>query len=66
MHIKKSKKNEKNVIPSLIGMPAMDAIVILESMGIKFILEGEGKVFNQSIKSGSKIDHNKKIILYLS
>ena len=66
MHIKKSKKNEKNVIPSLIGMPAMDAIVILESMGIKFILKGEGKVFNQSIKSGSKIDHNKKIILYLS
>ena len=47
-------------------MPAMDAIVILERIGVKFILKGEGKVFDQSIKSGSKIDYNKKIILHLS
>jgi len=62
----KKNKNENDVIPDLIGMPAMDAIVILEQMGLKFVLKGEGKVFNQSIKSGSKVDHNKKIILYLS
>ena len=47
-------------------MPAMDAIVILQQMGLKFVIKGEGKVFNQSIKSGSKVDYNKKIILYLS
>ncbi len=64
--IKKHKKNKNSVIPNLIGMPAMDAIVILEQMGLKFILEGEGKVFNQSIKSGSKVDYNEKITLYLS
>ena len=44
----------------------MDAIVILEQMGLKFVLKGEGKVSNQSIKSGSKVDFEKKIILHLS
>jgi len=64
--IRGNKKSEISVIPHLIGMPAMDAIVILEQLGIKFVLKGEGKVFKQSIKSGSKLDYNKKIILYLS
>ena len=64
--IRRNNKREISVIPNLIGMPAMDAIVILEQLGIKFILKGEGKVFKQSIKSGSKLDYNKKIILYLS
>ena len=64
--IKKHKKSKDFVIPNLIGLPAMDAVVILEQMGLKFSLEGEGKVHNQSIKSGSKIDYNKKIVLYLS
>ncbi len=60
------KKNNAPFIPDLVGMPAMDAIVVLEQMGLKFLLKGEGKVFSQSIKSGSKIDYDKKIILYLS
>ena len=64
--IENYKKNKRSVIPNFIGMPAMDAIVILEQMGLKFVLKGEGKVFNQSIKSGSKVDYNKKIILHLS
>ena len=49
-------KTKKSVIPNLVGMPAMDAVVILEQMGLKFVLKGEGKVINQSIKSGSKVD----------
>ena len=64
--IENYKKNKLSVIPNFVGMPAMDAIVILEQMGLKFVLKGEGKVFNQSIKSGSKVDYNKKIILHLS
>ena len=64
--IRRNNKSEISVIPNLIGMPAMDAIVILEQLGINFVLKGEGKVFKQSIKSGSKLDYNKKIILYLS
>ena len=64
--IENYKINKRSVIPDFVGMPAMDAIVILEQMGLKFVLKGEGKVFNQSIKSGSKVDYNKKIILHLS
>ena len=59
-------KTKKSVIPNLVGMPAMDAVVILEQMGLKFVLKGEGKVINQSIKSGSKVDYSQRIILYLS
>ena len=65
-HIKLNHKTQKSVIPDLVGMPAMDAVVILEKMGLKFVLKGEGKVINQSIKSGSKVDYSKRIILYLS
>ena len=61
-----NNKTQKSVIPNLVGMPAMDAVVILEQMGLKFVLKGEGKVINQSIKSGSKVDYSKRIILYLS
>ncbi len=64
--IKLNHKTQKSVIPDLVGMPAMDAVVILEQMGLKFVLKGEGKVINQSIKSGSKVDYSKRIILYLS
>ena len=64
--IKLNNKTQKSVIPNLVGMPAMDAVVILEQMGLKFVLKGEGKVINQSIKSGSKVDYSKRIILYLS
>ena len=64
--IKLNIKTQKSVIPNLVGMPAMDAVVILEQMGLKFVLKGEGKVINQSIKSGSKVDYSKRIILYLS
>ncbi len=60
-----NKKDNDLIIPNLVGMPAMDAIVILEQMGLKFLLKGEGKVISQSIKSGIKIDYDKKIILYL-
>ena len=55
-------KDNDLVIPNLDGMPAMDAIVVLEQMGLKFQLDGEGKVFSQSIKSGSKIDYNKSTV----
>ena len=64
--IKLNNKTQKSVIPNLVGMPAMDAVVILEQMGLKFVLKGEGKVINQSIKSGSKVDYSQRIILYLS
>jgi cell division protein FtsI (penicillin-binding protein 3) len=46
--------NEKNVVPNVKGMPAMDAISLLENMGLKVRLNGNvvGKVKSQSIPPG--------------
>ena len=53
-------------IPNLKGMPAMEAIVLLEQMGLKVKLKGQGKVVSQSIRSGSKVKSNATIILELA
>ena len=44
----------------------MDALSLLENMGLKVVLKGTGKVINQSIKKGVKVSKNEKIILELS
>ena len=53
-------------IPNLKGMPAMEALSLLEQMGIKVTLKGSGKVIRQSIKSGEKVKPNSSILLELS
>ena len=61
--IKKSNKNyQKSLkiegldgIPDLKGLTAMDALSLLENMGLKVVLKGTGKVVNQSIKKGVKV-----------
>ena len=45
----------KNVVPSLIGMGARDAVYQLESRGIKARVRGRGKVKSQSIYSGTAV-----------
>ncbi|CEN35186.1 penicillin-binding protein [Capnocytophaga cynodegmi] len=55
----------KTIMPDVIGMAAMDAVALLENMGLKVRLIGEGKVKNQSITSGQKIGTNKNIVLTL-
>ena len=47
-------------------MPAMDAIVLLENMGMKVRLKGNGKVVKQSISSGVKLKPKQTIVLELS
>ena len=59
-----SKKHE-NVIPNLIGMPAMDAIAVLENMNFDVKLIGNGNVVNQSIKIGNKLKLRSTVILEL-
>ena len=44
----------------------MDAIALLENFGIKVVVQGKGKKIAQSIKKGSRIKKNQKIILKLS
>ena len=39
-------------MPDVKGMPAMDAVSLLENIGLKVILKGMGKVKKQSIKKG--------------
>jgi len=54
------------IMPDLKGMSAMDAIAILENMGLNVKVEGIGTVSKQSIKSGQKIKPKSIITLKLS
>jgi cell division protein FtsI (penicillin-binding protein 3) len=53
-------------VPNLHGMSGMDAISILENLGIEVELKGNGKVYRQSISKGTNIKEVKKIVLELS
>ncbi|MBW2936696.1 transpeptidase family protein [Aureisphaera sp. CAU 1614] len=53
-------------VPNVVGMTGMDAISILENLGLKVVTQGNGTVKEQSIPSGEKIQKGKKIILNLS
>jgi len=48
------------------GMSGMDAISILENLGIKVEVKGNGKVQKQSVLKGTDINTVHKIILDLS
>lgn len=52
-------------IPNLKGMHFMDAIALLESLGIKVDIQGKGKVLWQSIQAGTPINQVKTIALKL-
>jgi len=56
----------KTIMPNLKGMSAMDAIAILENMGLKVQTLGNGTVAKQSVKSGQKIKRQSLITLTLS
>ena len=44
----------------------MDAISLLENIGIKVKIIGNGKVKEQSVEKGTKIEENQTIVLKLS
>jgi cell division protein FtsI (penicillin-binding protein 3) len=54
------------LIPNLKGMPGMDAVALLENLGLKVRVNGVGKVKNQSIQAGQNINRNTIIVLELS
>ncbi len=60
-----SQKKYRNV-PNVKGMVGMDAISILENLGLKVSFKGSGKVKSQSIKAGNTFKKGKKIVLELS
>ncbi len=59
-------KTHVAILPDVIGMPAMDAIALLENMGLQVKVNGKGKVIKQSLKAGVKIEKHQKISLELS
>ncbi|WP_395047296.1 penicillin-binding protein [Flavobacterium sp.] len=61
------KVNKKPIsIPNLRGMSGMDAVALLENLGMKVKAIGVGKVKKQSIQAGQPILKNNTIILELS
>ena len=56
----------KTVMPDLSGMPAMDAITLLENIGMKVKIIGNGKVKKQSVAKGTKLNSKQTIVLELS
>ncbi|MFV8281897.1 penicillin-binding protein [Christiangramia marina] len=61
-----SIQDEKMLMPDVTGMPAMDAISILENLGIQVRLNGKGVVKRQSVSAGKKLDNNAIVNLELS
>ncbi len=58
------KKHDQ--VPNVKGMCGMDAISLLENMGLEVVVKGNGKVKKQSIAKGTDIKKVAKIILELS
>jgi len=61
-----NKIKNTETIPNVIGMPAMDAVSLLENVGLNVKIKGIGKVKKQSIKKGTLIKKGSTIILNLS
>jgi cell division protein FtsI (penicillin-binding protein 3) len=62
----KKAQGEVLYVPNVKGMAAMDAIALLENLGLEVTIKGIGNVKEQSIKAGEKINKNQLIILNLS
>ncbi|OEK07390.1 penicillin-binding protein [Flavivirga aquatica] len=58
----------KTIMPNLIGMPAMDAVVLLENMlvDVKVELDGTGIVKEQSVNKNVKLKKNQIVVLKAS
>lgn len=61
-----NKEIEFGNMPSLTGMVGMDAIALLENLGMRVSFKGNGKVKNQSVKKGVRIKRGMFVQLTLS
>lgn len=59
-------QKKHSTVPNLRGMSGMDAVSLLENLGIEVEVHGNGKVKNQSVNQGTSIKQVKKIVLELS
>lgn len=58
--------NAEQKIPNVKGMPAMDAIALLENLGLKVRIVGRGRVNDQSLLPGEMLKKGQEIVLKLS
>jgi len=58
-------QKQQRFVPNVKGMPGMDAIALLENLGIKVKAMGMGKVKTQSLQAGQDIIKNTTITLEL-
>ncbi len=56
----------KTIMPKVVGLGGMDAVSILENLGLKVKFTGLGKVKEQSIPKGEKIKKGSTVYLKLS
>ncbi|MCK8480517.1 penicillin-binding protein [Psychroserpens algicola] len=59
----KTAQTYKTIMPNVIGLPAMDALALLENMGLKVKMQGVGTVKSQSVNKGNKVKPNQIIVL---
>ena len=55
-----------NKVPNVTGMSGMDAVSILENLGMQVEVKGNGKVRSQSVHKGTDLTKVNKIVLELS
>ncbi|MFB9056962.1 penicillin-binding protein [Mariniflexile ostreae] len=56
-------QNYKTIMPNVVGLPVMDAMALLENMGLNVKIEGVGVVRKQSIAKGEKIKRSEIVVL---
>lgn len=59
-------QKQRSTLPNVEGMSGMDAVAILENLGVKVELKGNGKVKKQSIQAGTLLEQVTKVVLELS
>ena len=55
----------EGLVPNVIGMGAKDAVLLLESAGLRVVLDGMGRVSAQSMGAGTRIAKGQSIRLTL-
>ena len=61
-----SLDKDRSLMPNVTKLNLSDAIALLENLGLVVEVSGNGNKINQSVKSGSKINKNQKVILKIS
>ncbi|CAM3804014.1 penicillin-binding protein [Flavobacterium cucumis] len=62
----KKVEREEQIVPNVKGMDGMDAVALLENLGLKVKVKGIGRVKKQSLTSGQAFNKNQTIIIELS